>query len=312
MQGGLFLLGVVQGARSSRENRSYVGIPFRIFGATYAAAALAEAFIPLFRQSAYPNVHGGPLGRLRVDLDFFEFTFIWPIPLVDLMLFLPVGAYGVAAMVERDWSYRNAVLAVSLAGTVLFAAAEFGHGFLGQLIQLGPLVAHVLGTVLGALAAAVWIPSLTRRFRGRQRPLGLILLHSLVLCLWAWRPFVFDPSLSTIADHLSPQWWIPLASVGSRVDMFSVVDVAAEFLLFFPLGAILAVWPLRHHGPLSTCLPGVYLAALTELGQLIFVGRYLDLTDFLVTAAGVIVGWMVIQRAGYHPYGLVLRASSGP
>ncbi|NNG16964.1 MAG: VanZ family protein [Gemmatimonadales bacterium] len=309
--GALVLLTLVLIIRSKRGGRSFVGIPTITLAGSYVTAAFAEALIPLFRQAAYPNVYGGPFGRFRVSVDLFELGSILPIPIGDILIFLPVGAYGVAAMVEQGLSYRQAGLRVSAAGVFLFALAEVGHGFLGQPIQLGPFVAHALGVTLGAVAAVLWLPELTRQLRGYRRPLGLFLLHSFVICLWAWRPFVPEIDPSIIAYNLFEHWWVPLASLGQRLDLFSVVDVSAGFFLYLPLGALLAVWPLRQQGLLQSFFPGIYLAALTELSQLLIAGRFMDITDFLVQSAGVVIGWVVIRRAGFHPYGHTLRGRHG-
>lgn len=305
--GALVLLSLVLVIRSRRRTQSFVGIPALVFAGSYATAAFAEAFVPLFRQTAFPNVYGGPLGRFRVALELFDPGSILPIPMGDLVLFLPVGAYAVAALVETGLSYAKAGRRVSLAGLALFLLAEVGHGFLGQPIQVGPLVAHGLGTALGAWAAVLWLPGLTRELRGARRPLGLLIVHALILCLWAWRPFVpqLDPHI--ISGSLFERWWVPLASLGQRMDVFSVVDVAVGFFLYLPVGALLAVWPITTKGAFRTFLPGIYLATFTELSQLFIAGRHMDITDFLIQGAGVVVGWIVIRRAGFHPYGSVMR-----
>ncbi len=308
--GALVLLTLVLVIRSRRGTQSFVGIPALVFAGSYATAAFSEAFVPLFRQVAYPNVYGGPLGRFKVSLDLFEVGSIFPVPLGDLVLFLPVGAYAVAALVETGWSYGQAGRRVSLAGLLVFAIAEVGHGFLGQPIELGPLLAHGAGTALGAAAAVLWLPGLTRELRGARRPLGLLIVYGFMLCLWAWRPYTLELDPQAIGASLFDRWWLPLASLGQRLDVFSVVDVAVGFFLFLPVGALLAVWPLAKQGPLGKYLPGIYLAAGTELSQVLIAGRHMDITDFLVQGAGVVIGWVVIRRAGFLPYGTILRAAA--
>lgn len=128
-----------------------------------------------------------------------------------------------------------------------------------------------------------------------------------VLLLWALRPFSPETSLVAIVGKLTNDWWIPLRFLGQRVDLFSVVDVVSPFFLYLPLGALLAVWPLTRRGWLADFWPAAYLAAATELSQVLVQGRLLDSTDLLVQAAGALVGWTVLRRAGFAPYGSVLK-----
>jgi glycopeptide antibiotics resistance protein len=92
------------------------------------------------------------------------------------------------------------------------------------------------------------------------------------------------------------------------MDFFSVVDVCAPFFLYLPLGALLAVWPWRRQGAGSGPWPGVWLALGLELSQIAVGGRMTDITDFMVTASGVLVGWALIRRARYRVYGEMFAA----
>jgi glycopeptide antibiotics resistance protein len=79
--------------------------------------------------------------------------------------------------------------------------------------------------------------------------------------------------------------------------------VCAPFFLYLPLGGLLAVWPIRRQGWLSGPLPGVWLALALETAQLLVLDRTLDITDVLVQASGVVIGWAIVRRAGYKTYG---------
>ena len=91
----------------------------------------------------------------------------------------------------------------------------------------------------------------------------------------------------------------------------SVADLAQGFLLYFPLGCLLAVWPMRRRGYLASYLPGVVIAVVGELGQPLIAGRYFDVTDILVEVAGMGIGWAIVRRAGFSEYGEMLPASPG-
>ncbi len=306
--GALGLVALVMVAGAGRGAKSFVGIPALAFAGPYAIAAFLEALIPLFRQNAFPNVYGGPLGRFRVVWQMFEVRSLFDLPFEDFLLFLPAGALAVAAAVERGWGYGPAARRVSLVGLLLAALAEVAHGLVGQPIILGAIVLHALAIAAGAFAAVQLLPQLTQRYRGRQRPFGVLVAYAIVLALWGLRPYTIEWSGAAIAQKLSMDWWIPLAALSVQMDFFSVVDVCGPFFLYLPLGALLAVWPLRFTGRWSHAWPGLYLAAATEVGQLVLVGRMLDVTDLLIQASGVLIGWAVVRRGGFLPYGEVRPA----
>lgn len=283
--------------------RSFVGIPASIFAVSYGAACLGEALIPLFRQELQVRVSGGLFARLTSALAAFRWdTVLTPVP-GDFLLFLPAGAFGVAWLYEAGRGYRSSAAIVVGAAVPLLMLAEIAHGVVGIRIHGGALVTHVTAVALGAALAATGLSRLTRRLRGPSRPRVLLFTYSFFVVLWAVRPFRPESSLRAVLAKLGSDWWIPLRSLGARVDLFSVVDVFAPFLLYLPLGALLAVWPLRLRGRLSGFAPALYLACGTELVQMLIATRTLDVTDLIVQASGTAVGWLLVRRAGFRPYG---------
>ncbi len=188
----------------------------------------------------------------------FEWSSLAHLPLTDVLLFAPAGAFAVAALAEAGRGYRGSAWTVALVGGALALVAEVAHGALGLPIDAGAVLAHTLGVAGGAVATAVGLPRVTRVLHGRGRPGALLSAYAVVLLLWALRPFTPETSLGAVVGKLSNEWWIPLRFLGRRVDMFSVVDVVSPFFLYLPLGALLAVWPLRRRGALSLFWPGVY------------------------------------------------------
>lgn len=293
---------------SAWGGRSLVGVPAALLAVPYACAAMLEALIPLFRQETL--AWGGPLPRLRAALAHFQAGPALSFPLLDLPLFFPAGALAVAALVERGRSYRAAAITAALAGAVLSGFLEVAGATVGQPIEPLAAVAHALGVAAGAAAAALWLPKLTARLHGSRRALALLAAYAAVLALWSWRPFVPELTISAIRTELSPARLVPLRAHAERVDLFSVVDISALFLLYLPLGALLAVWPLRRRGPFRQLLPALYLAMLLETGQILIAERFFDITDILVQSAGAAAGWLVVRRAGFAPYGEALAAAA--
>jgi glycopeptide antibiotics resistance protein len=308
LAGALAIFWLTAAGQAARGRRSFVGIPAFLFAGAYLGAVFLEAFFPLFRQTTVPGASGGPAVRISESLHYFEVGSVFAIPVLDILLFLPAGTFAVAALVESGQRYRAAAWLTGLGGLGLAVFAELGHGFLGRPMELGAIIAHAAAIACGAWLAALRLPQLSRQLRGRGRPLALMIAYIAILCLWAWRPLRLEIDPQAIAAQFSVSRWVPLRAYGVRVDLFSVSDVIVSFLLFLPLGSLLAVWPLRLRGRLRRFLPGVYLAGLTEAGQLLVAGRFFDITDILIASAGAVIGWSVIRRAAYRPYGELLAA----
>jgi glycopeptide antibiotics resistance protein len=130
--------------------------------------------------------------------------------------------------------------------------------------------------------------------------------YALLIAFWAWRPFVLETDPATIHQQFALERLIPLQGLARRSDLASVAEIVKPFFLFFPLGAMLAVWPLRRRGWLGTCLPAFYLAVITEVVQGFVAGRFFDGTDLVIQCAAAAIGWAVVRQAGYFPYGAVL------
>jgi glycopeptide antibiotics resistance protein len=310
LAGALLIVGLVALVRALRNEKSHVGVPGVLFAGAYLAALALEAVFAPFRLSPISGIHGGPLTRLAGTLAQFEGRSLYDLPLRDILLFLPAGGLAVAALVELGRSHRSAARLTIVAGTGLWVVAELLHGLLALPIQLGAILVHVISTAAGAWLAARFLPSLSRSLRGRLRPLYLFFLYGALLLIWTWRPGRVADDVDASAQ-LSWRRLVPLQGSAPRLDLYSVADIAEGFLLYFPVGCLLAVWPMRRRGYLSSYLPGVIIAVVGELGQPLIAGRYFDVTDILVEVAGMGMGWAIVRRAGFSAYGEMMPASPG-
>ena len=288
-------------AAGLRGRRSFVGIPALALAGAYGLTCFLEAAVPLFRQEEVFGVSGGPVARLRIVLDSFEWSSLLSWPIEDFLLFLPAGAFAVAALSEAGTGYPAAARRTVASGFVLALLAELLHGPNGQPIIAGAVLTHALAVAVGALLAARFLPTWSQAFRGAARPRWVLRLLAALIALWALRPWV--PEFLPLSQRLSADWWVPLAALGGRMEVFSVADVVGPFFLYFPLGALLAVWPWRRSGWMADLWPAVWLAFGTEARQLFVEGRFVDVTDPLIQLSGAVIGWTVIRRAGYRPYG---------
>ena len=303
--GALLVIRLVAWMARGKGAKSFVGIPALVFAVAYGLAAWSEAFLPLMRQQRFPN-YGTPIDRLQTALSQFSWTSLGTLPAEEFLLFAPAGFFGVAMLVERGMGYRTAAVRVSLIGAAAVVGAEVLHGFLPLPIVAGAALVHAVSIMAGAAAAMAFLPGLSRAVRGARRPLGLYGLYAATLLLWSLRPYMPERSASVVLEKLAAPWWIPMAFARERMDLFTVSDVLVGFLLHLPLGALLAVWPLRRTGWLSGILPGLLLVTGLEVLQLVVLGRTLSVDDILVAGAGLVVGWLVVRRAGFTPYGSAL------
>jgi glycopeptide antibiotics resistance protein len=301
--GAIFLVTLVTALSARRGQKSFTGVPAAIFGVSSALALLGESLVPLYRQELQPWATGGPLERVSRALAEFRWGSLGEWPIGDALLFLPGGLFAVATLSEMGVSYRRAAGLVSVTGVLLFAVAEVAHGALGQEVLGGAGLVHAAAVAAGAALALWGLPAFTVAFRGVSRPRLLLGGYVAWLMSWAFRPYLPETTLGAVAAKFSGEWWIPLRFLGARVDMFSVVDVVVGFCLFLPVGALLAVWPLRLRGGLGTILPAAYLAITLEFLQALVSTRTVAITDMLVPIAGAAIGWTIVRRAGFRPYG---------
>lgn len=289
-----------------RDRKSYFGLPAILLATSYGTGVILEAVIPLFRDTL-GRVRGGPFTRAEIIFARYNWRSIFDIPWEEILLFAPAGALVVLAMVEGGTPHQVAARRTAIGGLLLCCLAELIHAPLGIPIIGGILLTHALAIAAGAYATARWLPAFSQNVRGVDRPRILMAGYAFLLMLWAWRPYMPEFNGAEYVRKLHEPFWLPLAMSGRWGDFYIIADISVPFFLGVPLGALLAVWPLRREGGLRTALPGIYLAFVLEAGQLFIVGRSPDITDFLIAAAGVALGWLCLRRAGFQPYGELLR-----
>jgi glycopeptide antibiotics resistance protein len=305
LAGALVIVAMIDIAVKLKGNKSYFGLPAIAFAGPYACAVFVQAAV-LARPIPIPGVYGNPFVRFGASMRESQLLSFGGLGITDLFLFLPLGAFLVTALVEAGWIHRRAARLSIAIGVALCLAAELSRGTIALRMSGGAFLLHSLAIALGALAAAKWLPVMSRQLRGRERPLALAAIYAVCLLLWSWQPYLLETDFQAIAEQLSLGRLVPLNAHGWRVDVYSVADIVAPFFLFLPVGGLLAVWPLRRAGWLAHLLPGLYLAVGTELGQVLVVDRFFGGTDLIVQCAGVAIGWMVVRMAGYTTHGVIL------
>jgi glycopeptide antibiotics resistance protein len=305
---GTWLLIVeVQRARGAR---SYLGLPATLLAAGYGLAVFAEALVPLFGSQPLQGIEGGPLASLQATLNLATFS-LGPWQLFDVVLFLPAGFLAVMALAELGRDARRVWTDVAWTGALVAFGAEVAHGAVRLPIHWGTVVLHAGAVAAGAWAAARWLAPLSRALRGASRARAAVVAYAALLALWAWRPFLPAPDLRTIAAQLTSEHLIPLQALAGRVDVFSALHVAQQFVLYLPLGGLLAVWPLRLAGRWAHLWSGVWFAVVLELGHIVLADRFFDVTNVLLACSGLGMGWITLRRSGFRPYGAAWPPAAG-
>jgi glycopeptide antibiotics resistance protein len=294
--------------RDARRDRSYVGIPTLLIALPYAAALVCEMFAPLFESSPLPFIEGAPLVRLSAVLRL-SLPLDWnEIPVVDIPMFIAAGILMVALVRERRGAASGQWIAVSVVGAAVAVVAHLTHGLAGLPVRWEAVILDALSITFGAWAADRYIGRFTQAYRGSARARAVIVSYVVLLALWGWRPFYPKLSWSDLVAQLDREAFIPLAGLASRMDVFSALHVAQQFLLYVPLGALLSVWPLKTKGAWSGLWPGLIAAVIIEAGHIVVADRTFDVTNILLAAAGLMLGWIAVRRSGFQPYGTAMRA----
>lgn len=299
--------------RKAKRDRSYVGIPTVLIAGPYVTAILCEMIAPLFESDPMRFAEGSPMTRLALALQA-----AWPldwneIPVVDIPLFVAAGALTLALMRERRGATSLQWIGVAIVGAVVAIVAHVSHGLFSLPVRWEAVITDALSITFGAWIADRYLGRFTQAYRGSARARTVIVSYIALLVLWGWRPLVIETRWSAIIAQVSVDAFIPLSGLSSRVDVFSALHVAQQFLLYLPLGAMLAVWPLRTSGRWSQLWPAVLVAVVIEFGHIVVAGRTFDVTNILLAWAGLAMGWVAVRRSGYQPYGTALReATSRP
>lgn len=296
--GAVVGLAMVRSLEAWRERPSLLGIPMYAVAGPYLAAALTEAAFPLLRHATQPGSYGGPLRRIAWSLEAFTWESLAVVPLTDVLLFLPAGILVGLALRELQVRRGPALRWTAAAGIAVAVAGELLHAPLGRAMEVGPVLVHAAAVAAGGWLGVGVLAEPARTAPGRKRALAFLLGYVPLLALWSARPFVPETELAAVLEELAPSRWLPMGALGGRRDLYTVSDILRNFLLFLPVGALLAVRPLRREGALRALVPALLLSLGVELLQVPVAGRFFDVTDAIVGFAGAGVAWCVVREAG--------------
>ncbi|MBN1912739.1 MAG: VanZ family protein [Pirellulales bacterium] len=229
----------------------------------------------------------------------------------NVLLFIPVG-YLALGWLALDRSRRTAWLLASPIGAasgLLSASIEFTQAwFPARTVSRNDVLAEMLGAGLGVLLwlavgqrTVKWLRGPTARLRS-NRPIDWALrIYFLWLVIHLMSPLDFSISLTALYHKYKAGQILLVPFAGWREgNLTEVVSVVRDILLFVPVGFLAATTFTSRERPLrswiGSLLLGMSAVVGMEIAQLFVVGRYVDVTDVLTCALGIVAGCWLARR----------------
>ena len=226
---------------------------------------------------------------------------------LNFLMFLPLAFLSAYIHIKR----RSGALFTPALHCLLFGLfIEFSNVFIksGRTDIAVPFLGFIAGISTSYLclkfsSASRNLPQQNTVQANRYIFLSAACLYSLLLLTVSLSPFEFELTLKAIKQKfLHDSNFIPFKAHFSSRSVSAAVDIVREALQFVPLGALLAL-SLSTFRQLSVqkntllmmvgILGGAY-ASILEVLQLTVVGRYVDLTDCFLAAAGAVFGAIML------------------
>lgn len=229
----------------------------------------------------------------------------------NVLLFVPIGFCGLATIADGRPGRRRAAAAAPwvIAGcAVLSVTIEFCQTwFPPRVPSPNDIAAETLGAVAGSLLYLAFGPAATRwlsSFGTPGRTMGRFerLLQAYVIGFVVYSLLPFDLTLRpTEILHKYREGkinFVPFAHV--RLNVMGWYALVSDVLLYVPVGLAAATALTNRQAPARSCrrsmVWGMAIACGIELGQLLVLSRYTDVTQVLLAAVGVAVGAAVGRR----------------
>jgi VanZ family protein len=234
----------------------------------------------------------------------------------NLLLFIPQAWLLLAALtVDRRWFWRVPAVLVVVPLCCGFAVLiEFTQiQFPPRTTSINDIIAETLGAVVGS---CLWLWAGQRTIdwvrgvwcaAGRQG-LAAHLLPGYLLFLLLVHVMPLDLTISPVELYHKYKegriTLVPFTGYPSVAD--ASLKILTQLLYFTPLGFLLSFlrndWVRRADRWQVVLLLGGLSAGLCELAQLVVFTRYSDVTDVLIGAVAVLLGWCVgLSRAVWQP-----------
>jgi len=229
--------------------------------------------------------------------------------LTNVLLFLPIGFFLLGAVAPRGRGLAALVaLPVVAASSALSIAIEFGQVFVaGRTSSWNDVVADSIGACAGAgvwlLAGhrlVSWFAPVLESAAPSDRVFRLLAAYTVAWLLMGVVPFDYTVRPQEIAEKFR-EGRVVLQPFGPGT---SIADMLTTWLMAMPVGVFCALAALRVRVAASTFVAlaaGLCAVAALELVQVLAASRTADVTDVIVGAMGVGVGFHLGSRGTSMP-----------
>jgi VanZ family protein len=219
--------------------------------------------------------------------------------LTNMALFLPAGLL-LPGLAKPFWRQRRNWLPI--------LGLAVGFASLIELMQLCVWTRFFESTdiITGSLAVLCgWAAGVARDAQFGRRPVGLALVsvYLAVLVFISWQPFNFEASVTSAASRLADLRWAPFADY-QEADYAQAADqICSKGALFISLGVVTSLCQFgrfHRHGGLAAIFGGLVVGTLLEAGKLALPGRYASVSNVVLAALGVGIGFTLARRANWR------------
>ena len=288
----------------------------------FAAFAIYGSWVPLnFRPLPWAEA----VARFR-EIPFLHLSIgsraDW---VANILLFVPIGFCGLAAWVcDRRGRLLKTAAALVVMGVcaALSVSVEFSQlWFPGRTVSQNDIVAETIGGAAGAALwlllgerLTAWLRSFAVRSDGGRQFEWLLQAYLLGLVLYSLFPLDLTISPAELWHKYREGKFrlVPFANAQFTVD--GCFALASNVLLFVPVG-MLAATAFRGSVPrvrslLGSLFAGLAVAAGIEFAQTFVYSRYVDVTELITAAVGILAGAAWRRRQLARPDDASLSAKS--
>ncbi|MEM7707675.1 MAG: VanZ family protein [Pseudomonadota bacterium] len=298
------LLGLSSDQNGANQLQTLQGLRFLYIAIFYIVALLpldfAVGLTNIFRK-LQPEAGGDP--RLILDL-----LYHWKQPGFPIrFLTLTVLAYVPVALLTSLIDQGRGVFSLSrtvLPCVGLALATEISQIFVAS--GRSDVLVIPLAAATG-LAVGLAVRAARKNYRAQTDARGLsrflillIVCYLLFLFSLAWAPYEFESPGTWKRKLLSETNLIPFRLHFSSRSVAAAIDIVRELAILVPLGALIAHWMQTVIGcqrwlvrAAAGGILGLGVGLAIEGSQSLVVGRYIDVTDALLAAAGCMLGCVV-------------------